>query len=95
MYFNLVILTKGERRIMEILEDMNITELKLVNGEKLKIVVQDKHFFLQAKKDDILVEGISLQTVLDCIIQAKLFSKSQKGKIELEELIDRYFLMYK
>lgn len=80
---------------MEILEDMNITELKLVNGEKLKIVFQDKHFFLQAKKDDILVEGISLQTVLDCIIQAKLFSKSQKGKIELEELIDSYFLMYK
>ena len=35
---------------MEILEDMNITELKLVNGEKLKIVFQDKHFFLQAKK---------------------------------------------
>ena len=80
---------------MEILKDKDISELRLGNDEKLKITFQDKYFFLQAKKGDIFIEGVSLQTVLDCIIQDKLFSKSQKGKIELEELIDRYFLMYK
>ena len=80
---------------MEILKDKDISELRLCNDEKLKITFQDKYFFLQAKKDDILIDGVSLQMVLDCIIQAKVFSKSQSEKRKTEELVDRYFSMYK
>ena len=80
---------------MEILKDKDISELRLGNDEKLKNTFQDKYFFLQAKKDDILIDGVSLQMVLDCIIQAKVFSKSQSEKRKTEELVDRYFSMYK
>ena len=80
---------------MEILKDKDISELRLVNDEKVKIAFQDKFFFLQAKKNDILIEGVSLQMVLDCIIQTKVFSKNQREKRKNEELVERYFSMYK
>ena len=42
---------------MEILKDKDISELRLVNDEKVKIVFQDKFFFLQAKKMIFLLKG--------------------------------------
>lgn len=76
---------------MEILKDKDISELRLGNDEKLKITFQDKYFFLQAKKDDILIDGVSLQMVLDCIIQAKVFSKSQSKKKKPKNLLIAIF----
>lgn len=80
---------------MKMLKKQNILEFLLTNNEILKIIFHDKSFSIQAKDSDIFIEGISLQKILDCIIQERLLIASQEEKQKNNELIDRYFIMYK
>ncbi len=69
-------------------------KFELKPNEKMLIEYRNKNFSLQAKQDEIYIEGVELRKIFDYIIQFYSFPDDLSQKKKRDELVERYFQMY-